>query len=671
MLQRATPARVLRARPTIRTRLTLVVLACALPAVLGVALLLNHFYERERAQLGRDTLLTARALVLAVDRDLSSAKTAALALATSRNIAMNDLGAFQAQAASLLNDEFPGFTFVLSDRSGQQLVNTLLPFGQPLPMHGNPEQLRRVFDSGRPLISDVYVGGLLRRPLISIDVPVWRDGKVVYDLSVGILPDRLGKILTEQRLPPERIAAIFDAKGVIVARTHESLRFVGQKGSPLLIERLSQANEGDVESSTLEGIPVYTSFSRSPVSGWSVAIGVRKSTVLGEMLRSVAWISLAVFALLAFGFLSAWYLGGKISKSVKALASPATGARNGEAQPMPAMSFREADEVWAELLRHRHHLEYLVDERTDQLEKSKALLETIYATAPVGLSFLGPDLRFVMVNQYFAALNGKPAKDHLGHTLPEVIGEIGNPIQQACQRVLETGQPLLDMEFSARSPFDPERAGHWIVNYYPVFGAAHKIIGMNGVVVDITARKAAEEEIAQLAFFDVLTGLPNRRLLQDRLRQALATSTRSRREGALMFIDLDDFKALNDSLGHDKGDLLLKKVAVRLSECVREADTVGRLGGDEFVVILEELSDDLEVAAAQAGRIGEKILATLNQPYDLDGYKHYSTASIGIALFHDQKDSVVELLKRADLAMYQAKSAGRNTLRFYDLTGAR
>ncbi|NDP59547.1 MAG: EAL domain-containing protein [Oxalobacteraceae bacterium] len=208
---------------------------------------------------------------------------------------------------------------------------------------------------------------------------------------------------------------------------------------------------------------------------------------------------------------------------------------------------------------------------------------------------------------------------------------------------------------------------------YPAWMSITGVRGIDGRIThyvsaqsDITLRKAAEEEISHLAFFDALTELPNRRLLMDRLRRALATSLRSTREGALMFIDLDNFKLLNDSLGHDKGDLLLQQVARRLSGCVRDSDTVARIGGDEFIVLLEELSEQSVAAALQAEGIGEKILTALNLPYDLDGHVHHSTPSIGVTLFGEHKDNAAELLKRADLAMYQAKAAGRNTLRFFD-----
>jgi diguanylate cyclase (GGDEF)-like protein len=168
------------------------------------------------------------------------------------------------------------------------------------------------------------------------------------------------------------------------------------------------------------------------------------------------------------------------------------------------------------------------------------------------------------------------------------------------------------------------------------------------------------------ALYDGLTGLPNRRLLMDRLHQAFASSSRSSREGALLFIDLDNFKDINDTLGHDIGDLLLQQTAQRLESCLREVDTVARLGGDEFVVMLEDLSEHALEAAAQTKAVGEKILATLNQPYQLATHKYHCTPSIGATIFSDHRQSGEELLKQTDIAMYQAKKAGRNTLRFFN-----
>lgn len=186
------------------------------------------------------------------------------------------------------------------------------------------------------------------------------------------------------------------------------------------------------------------------------------------------------------------------------------------------------------------------------------------------------------------------------------------------------------------------------------------------VTHDITARKRAEQQIQNLAFSDPLTGLPNRRLLTDRIEQALADSLRYGYQCALLLIDLDDFKTLNDTRGHDEGDLLLQHVGQRLRACVREADTVARLGGDEFVVLLEHLSADPVQAAAQSEVVGQNVLRSTSQPYQLDAHTRHSSASIGITLFGAHREDVREPLKRADLAMYRAKAAGRNTLRFFD-----
>ncbi len=164
---------------------------------------------------------------------------------------------------------------------------------------------------------------------------------------------------------------------------------------------------------------------------------------------------------------------------------------------------------------------------------------------------------------------------------------------------------------------------------------AHGIISNYvATMTDISLRKEAEEKIEQLAFYDPLTKLPNRRLLMDRLHQALATSARTLKHGALLFIDLDNFKTLNDTHGHDMGDLLLQQVADRLLGCVRDEDTVSRLGGDEFVVMLENLHENTKIAVAETELVGEKILSTLNKPYQLAEHNYLSTPSIGIALFN-------------------------------------
>jgi diguanylate cyclase (GGDEF)-like protein/PAS domain S-box-containing protein len=182
---------------------------------------------------------------------------------------------------------------------------------------------------------------------------------------------------------------------------------------------------------------------------------------------------------------------------------------------------------------------------------------------------------------------------------------------------------------------------------------------------DISAAKAQEAEIKNLAFYDTLTGLPNRRLLWERLRQALIVSVRNHTKHALLFIDLDNFKSLNDALGHHIGDLMLQLTAQRIVGCVREMDTVARFGGDEFIVVLEDLGPVPEVAAARAKSVGEKILTAIAEPYVLEGREHQGGASMGITIFGDNGETGSEVLQQADLSMYRAKAAGRNGLLFF------
>src|SRR5450830_1888824 len=259
-----------------------------------------------------------------------------------------------------------------------------------------------------------------------------------------------------------------------------------------------------------------------------------------------------------------------------------------------------------------------------------------------------------------------------GYTANEVIGQ--NP------SILNSGSH--DANFYAAMWENINRTGGWeglIQNrrkngeIYPELLSITAVKDSNDTVInyvatftDNTLSNEATDKITRLAFYDSLTGLPNRRLLIDRLHKAFASSGRSGREGALLFVDLDNFKDINDTLGHDIGDLLLQQTAQRLESCLREVDTVARLGGDEFVVVLEGLSEHALEAAAQTKTVGEKILATLNQPYRLATHEYHSTSSIGATIFSDHGHSGEDLLKRADIAMYQAKKAGRNTLRFFD-----
>jgi len=275
-----------------------------------------------------------------------------------------------------------------------------------------------------------------------------------------------------------------------------------------------------------------------------------------------------------------------------------------------------------------------------------------------------PDQRIVFVNDAFERLTGYTRAEVLGRT-PRMLQGVGTQRRELdrISRALKLSQPVRAELIN----YKKNGESFWIeLDIVPVEHFSRGMTHWVSVARDITERKAAVDEIEHLAFYDTLTQLPNRKLLMDRLERALARGGESASLGALMFIDLDQFKVLNDTLGHAKGDLLLQKVALRLASCVRLNDTVARLGGDEFVVMLEDLGDDPQAANDYARTAALQILAALSEPYELTGYQYHGTCSVGIASFTGHGQSVGDLLKQADLAMYQAKAAGRNTLCFFD-----
>ncbi|OJX30017.1 MAG: hypothetical protein BGO74_13270 [Burkholderiales bacterium 68-12] len=289
---------------------------------------------------------------------------------------------------------------------------------------------------------------------------------------------------------------------------------------------------------------------------------------------------------------------------------------------------------------------------------------TFFDNSAEGVTIAQHDGTIIAVNRAFTAITGyEPA---------EVIGR--NP------RLLQSGRH--DQRFYAEMWEALARHGRWqgevwnrrkSGDIYPQWLSIVAVRAPQGPVThyvatfsDITQQKENEERIQQLAFSDPLTGLPNRRLLLDRLEHALVVSRRNQQHGALFFIDIDHFKGLNDTRGHYVGDLLLQQVAQRLTDCVSAGDTVARLGGDEFVVLLEGLSTDALQAVAQAEAMGSRLLQALSEPYALHGSTHHHSASMGVALFGTPQTSVEDMLRQADMAMYRAKASGRNALSFFD-----
>lgn len=316
---------------------------------------------------------------------------------------------------------------------------------------------------------------------------------------------------------------------------------------------------------------------------------------------------------------------------------------------------------------------------TDALRKSEAHFRTMTENSVDVLWKLDAGYHFTYVSPADEKRRGYRADEVLGQHVFSMFNDKGiNDIVIAKiqrEEAERKGERLTDITFEAKLKC---KDGSWIwgeVIYNYELDAAGKVIGFYGTSREITERKQMQDQVHQLAFYDPLTKLPNRNLLNDRLSQARTISKRKKTYGALMFLDLDNFKPINDLHGHIAGDLLLVEVGERLKKCVREMDTVARFGGDEYIIVISELDTDYAKSEEQAQRVAEKIRLSIAERYKLTvNYdeqtnklvEHSCTASIGVVLFLGQEVSIDDLFKQADSSMYEAKDGGRNAIRFYE-----
>ncbi len=299
-----------------------------------------------------------------------------------------------------------------------------------------------------------------------------------------------------------------------------------------------------------------------------------------------------------------------------------------------------------------------------QAGESMQLAAAVYQASAEGIMVTDENNRIVDVNPAFTRITGYALDDVIGKG-PEIMqsGKHDQTLDQQMQKA------ILNENYWQGETWGRRKNGELYARWITISAIRHADGSVHRHVwqfSDITEKKRKDELIWTQANFDQLTNLPNRRLLADRLQQAMSASTRSGEHCALMLLDLDQFKRLNDTMGHGVGDAMLVEVARRLQGCVREDDSIARLGGDEFVVVLHELSTNEDMAAVQAEVVAEKIRTELSHPYQLDGVEYHTTPSIGIVTFRGHRDSKENLLTHADTAMYQAKTNGRNAICFFD-----
>ncbi len=630
------------------------VLACLMPGVLGATSFFVYQYRQGLVQQEKDTIQTARALVQAVDYHLLRAQAVAQALSTADTLARHDFAGFHHDARNAIALAGLGTNVVLRDRAGRQVLNTAIDYGKPLQPQAAPEQVREVFATGKPTISPIFIGPVLKKPIMSVDVPVVINGEIAYVLGVGILTDGFNALLNAQRLPPGWVAGVFDTRGTIAGRTHSPEQFVGYKASERLLQAMMASPEGSVETTTKEGIRARTFYSSSPVTHWRVAIGIPKRMIQLGLLKTLSLLAVGVVILLGVSLMLARFMSSKIAHSVSALTAPAMALGNGDAAPVPDLPIKEAAEVASAISRAA----CLLKERDAELAEAHRLARfgTWYWDLISGEVRSSDSLREIYGRDM-------PYPEQMRGTLVPL--ESSEQVQAASREAIRSGKG-----FSLEIPVN-RGSGQtiWInAKGEPVLNEKGEVVALRGIVQDITERKCAdqllresEEKLREAALHDVLTGLPNRALVMEFCEHLIAASNRGHSGGALLFIDLDRFKPINDLYGHEVGDRVLQEVARRLEACTRQEDLVGRLGGDEFVIVLPHANRAHHRAAA----VAEHVVTSISLPLCIDALELSVSPSIGISFFPEYATTVSELIHTADLAMYQAKHLGRANYHFY------
>ena len=502
-------------RFSLRKVLRWLVLFCVLPASLVCAALVYSLYQIQLRNVQQNTLLTAQTLMAALERDIATIEAGMKVLATAPELGTGDLAAFHQRARQALASGVV-YNYILTDAQGRQVLNTLLPYGAPLPDSGTPEQIGRVFRERVTVLTDLFIGPVTHKPALAMGVPVVAGDGVAYSLNIGLDPLRLYALIARQPLPEGWLAAVLDSSGSIVARSRDMQRYIGQPSVPEVMAAIHSAAQGTVESTTKDGIPVFSAFVTSKTLGWSVVVGAPRAAIEGSNLRQILWVLLGVACALGIGLWFASLIARRVLDSVHLLNEAAASLSRGEAVHLPGMRMMEADAV---------------------------------------------------------------------------------------------SQAMVD----------------------------------------------AADAMKQIRFFaehDTLTELPNRLRFEAVVNHDLALADRRPSQSALLAVDLDYFKQVNDTWGHGTGDQVLRQAAQRIHQLIRVSDIAARIGGDEFLVFLGDVTTDGAMDTAR------RIVELLSAPYGEINIP--VSASVGVALFPLHGRSLRTLGIAADKALYQAKHAGRH-----------
>lgn len=651
--------------PSIQTLLLLLVLAVSVPFVTVVGL--SIYYDRQQTIDSTKTSLRtlAQTMVSNTGGKISDARVMLERLASRPLVQRVDPRNCD-PALQSVHQLSPGYTNIsYANRDGLMVCAAVPPRDGRQISFAQTDWFQAVLRDPRFSASLPYRGPITGKWVVVLSAPIWNQRQeLVGSVQLPLNLSTFDPHIPVDYLPPGSRYGFVSADGTLVWRSSDPEAMVGRQPGSEATRLLAQVHDGEFVADSSDGVRRYFTVLTMPQTGWIAYVGVPEEGVyaaadqraMGALM--IAFIVLGLLAMLALD------IARLMAEPVAALVKAAQAVEKGDLEVRAAVSGPR------EIAAVAQGFNTMVEAQQRHVEMLKGNVEELRIAAT---AFEAQDGMMVTDANYLILRANRAMTEITGYTTEELIGQTPKMLradgkeppgfyEERWQTVMREGKWQGEVLGRRKNG-----------EIYPRWLTITAVHGDDGAIThlvtsesDITERKAAEEEITRLAFFDPLTMLPNRRLLMDRLQHALAFSVRSQRHGALMFIDLDHFKTLNDTLGHDKGDQLLQQVAQRLVGCVREGDTVARLGGDEFVVMLEGLSESSEEAATQAEHVGEKILAALRLPYALDGHENRSTPSIGVTLFIGHQTSIEELLKQADLAMYQSKAHGRNTLHFFD-----
>ncbi|MDD3936026.1 alpha/beta fold hydrolase [Rhodoferax sp.] len=657
-------------RNSLKTRVTLFSLAIFLLNLWALAFYASHSLRQDmQRMLGEQQLSTVALVANGVNLEVTTRLQALQTVAAKIGQELIDQpGRLQStlEERPVFQELFNGGTFV-TGLDGVAMASVHTTTDRRGVAYLDRDYVAGALKQGRASIGRPVVSKTSHVPILGMAVPIPNaQGQVIGALAGVInlaLPGFLDGITRSQYGQGGGYVLVAPQYRIIVTASDKAriMEVLPPRGTSPTIDRFFDGTEGTEVFVNLLGVEVLASVKRVPVADWYIGVTLPTYEAFApiQALQQRMLLAASLLTLLA-GALTWWLLRRQMAP-LEATAQTLAALAD-QRQALHTLPVTRADEVGQVIHGFNRLLTDLVQQQQG-LKESEERYRTAFQTIPDAVTITRlSDGSYLEANDGFTRLFGWTRDEVLGKTSHDLgIWHNWDHRKQLMDAMQKNGQcENLEAEFVTK---DGKVLTTLVsANALPLDGEPC----MLAVTHDITQRKLAQDQIHNLAFNDPLTGLSNRRLLMDRLQQALVASVHQQRQGALLLVDLDGFKSLNETLGHDKGDALLLQVAKHLLTCVHEGDTVARLGGDEFVILLEYMARGAHEAATQAEAVGEKILQALNQPYPFDGSTHHSTASIGVTLFGAVSESAVEPLKRAELAMYQAKAAGRNTLRFYD-----